>query len=84
MNVGMITLAVSLWAAVAGAETPSTSFTLYRNSPLDPAMRIHIATFNAAEGTEYNAENCWIVAKLFQQQAGVAAGYWCEPGEYRE
>jgi len=64
---------------------PSTeSFTLYRNSPLDPTMRIHIATFNATDGEKYNAENCDAAANLFVSQAGVKVRYWCERGGFKK
>ncbi len=59
-------------------------FTLYRASSLDANMRIHIATFDAAESSpSYNQENCAITAGLFAQQLGVTVRYWCEKGTFR-
>jgi hypothetical protein len=56
-----------------------------RNSVLDAAMRIHIATFDAADSGEgYNLQNCNIAADLFQNQPGVNVRYWCEPAWYRK
>ena len=36
----------------------SQSFVLYRNSVTDENMRIHVASFDAAEGEQYNRGNC--------------------------
>ncbi|CAM3534802.1 hypothetical protein THPR109532_14530 [Thalassospira profundimaris] len=48
-------------------------------------MRIHMATFDAAENSAtYNQENCQIAADLFSQQDGVTVRYWCEKGEYQK
>lgn len=69
--------------SVFAQERDPKIFTLYRNSIL-PDMRIHIATFDAVEGAEYNRTNCELGRKLFQQQPGVGVQYWCEPGEYQE
>lgn len=63
----------------------SNVFSLYRSSPLDPSMRIHLATFDADESSpNYNQENCEIAAGLFAQQQGVSVRYWCEKGEFVE
>lgn len=61
----------------------SEPFTLYRNSPLDPNMRIHIATFDAEGPDTYNQTNCALAEKLFSAQEGVTAKFWCEKGRYR-
>jgi len=63
----------------------SEVFTLYRSSVLDPTLRIHMATFDAAENSAtYNQENCQIAADLFSQQPEVTVRYWCEKGEYQD
>jgi len=59
-------------------------FTLYRNSVTDEDMRIHVATFDAAEEEAYNRGNCEIARGLFQSQPGVTVKYWCEKGRYRK
>lgn len=60
-------------------------FTLYRNSPIEPNMRIHIATFDAkSEHAGYNRENCNIAQGLFSKQPGVSVRYWCERGRNEE
>ncbi len=62
----------------------SGTYTLYRNSVLDTAMRIHVATFDEASGDSYNGENCRIASELFAKQSGVTVRYWCEKGRYRK
>jgi hypothetical protein len=46
-------------------------------------MRIHVATFDAGDGEDYNRENCEIARSLFRVQPGVLVKYWCEIGRYR-
>lgn len=57
-------------------------YTLYRGSIVGD-MRIHLATFDADEGRNYNQNNCQLAADLFQQQPGVTVRYWCEKGRFR-
>lgn len=59
-------------------------YTLYRNSVLDVTMRIHLATFDSEDARDYNAENCFRAAELFQRQEGVSTRFWCEPGRFRK
>ena len=54
--------------------------TLYRTSPVTQRSRIHVATFDAINGLEYNTENCATARELFQSQPGVRVRYWCEAG----
>lgn len=76
--------------ALAGCgERASDAFTLYRNSPVDPALRVHFGTFDAGERvTDYNEANCEMAASLFNANAKAlndgrqAFGFWCEPGAY--
>ena len=71
------------------------SATLYRNSELDPAMRVHFASFNAEEKTPYNLNNCQMTARVLNANVAALAkgegreldgrlGFWCEPGPFRE
>lgn len=62
------------------------AYTLYRSSPLlgGEKQRIHVATFDAMAGREYNRDNCEIAKKLFQDQPGVKVTYWCERGYFSE
>jgi hypothetical protein len=64
-------------------------YTLYRNSPTIGSnsgedARIHVATFDAAEGEgkDYNRGNCEIARDLFSSQPGVTVRYWCERGRF--
>ncbi|MEN3975200.1 hypothetical protein [Emcibacter sp. SYSU 3D8] len=69
--------------------------TLYRNSPLANDLRIHWATFDAAEGADYNLGSCEMAAKILNANLEASAkaegkqpfpnvGFWCEPGGYSE
>lgn len=61
-------------------------FTLYRTSPgtNGASMRLHVATFDAADDESYNNGNCEIARGLFQGQPGVTIRYWCEKGRFRK
>jgi len=61
----------------------SSTYTLYRSSPTSEAMRLHVATFDSADGEKYNREPCDITRELFQKQPGVTVRYWCEKGRFR-
>jgi len=85
-------LMAALLLAGCSDSTTDRTYTLYRNSPVDSAMRIHIASFDADEKAEYNQENCNIASALWQKSVGnpeqVAAGraavrYWCEKGRFK-
>lgn len=67
--------------SLAGCDAQSSAFTLYRSSVTGP-MRIHVATFDAADGADYNRENCQVALGLFQAQPGVKVRYWCEKGRF--
>jgi hypothetical protein len=62
-------------------------YTLYRSSPTIETIsgegaRIHVATFDAADGADYNRENCEAARSLFVSQPGVVVRYWCERGRF--
>jgi hypothetical protein len=44
--------------ALADCDQPPQEgvFTLYRDSPSFPGMRIHVATFDAVDGERYNSQ----------------------------
>ncbi|HEX9595426.1 MAG TPA: hypothetical protein VF982_00985 [Anaerolineales bacterium] len=69
--------------ALAGCGEQGT-YTLYRDSPLDPVMRIHVASFDTGEGADYNQENCRLAADLFGRQLGVISRFWCEKGGFEQ
>lgn len=81
-----IFVAETLSSFVYAESTKSESiYTLYRNSALSSGNneRIHIATFDAEDGKEYNSSNCEIAKGLFQSQTGVTVHYWCEIGRFK-
>lgn len=56
-------------------------YTLYRTSYIGgETARLHVATFDARWGHEYNQENCELARDLFHNQPGVSVKYWCEAG----
>ncbi len=61
----------------------STSYTLYRNSLVDSSLRLHVASFDSADGAEYNRENCEVASVLFLNQPSVKTKFWCEKGSYK-
>jgi hypothetical protein len=68
----------------AATDDSSVVFTLYRNSAVNGTLRMHVATFDAADGKAYNMANCSHAAELFEAQPGVKTRFWCEPGRYRQ
>ena len=70
-------------------EKYSHFYTLYRNAPSSPSLRVYVATFDS-KGTdkgwnEYhtniNKLNCERTADLFQSHPdGKDVKYWCERG----
>jgi hypothetical protein len=80
----VLVIAAFLAPLASAAQENGTSYTLYRTSPSDASMRIHVATFDAKETESYNRENCQVAAKLFAAQPSVTVHYFCEKGRYRE
>jgi hypothetical protein len=68
---------------VASCERGDSTYALYRDSALDAGMRIHVATFDAVAGEDYNRGNCAIARDLFANQPGVTVRYWCEKGAFK-
>jgi hypothetical protein len=81
---------------VGCSDGGSSTYTLYRNSNIGMAARVHWATFDADESDPtYNANNCSMAARLLNANMRAAAeaqgvpahfgvGFWCEAGRYRE
>ena len=79
----LLTLVAAL--ANAGCTQPNDDvYSLYRNSVLDPTMRIHVATFDSSEGGDiraaYKRLNCEEAAQLYLANDGEQKRWWCEPG----
>jgi hypothetical protein len=81
-------IVVSIIFALIGGTTcmaqSQNIFTLYRTSLIGQQMRVHVATFDTANGGEYNQENCETARQLFQSQPEVKTRFWCEGGRYRK
>jgi hypothetical protein len=80
----MLALVAVSGLAFGGCDSRDDTYTLYRNSPVDPTMRLHVATFDAAEPNGYNQGNCAQAEKLFIAQPGVTAKFWCEKGRFKK
>jgi hypothetical protein len=78
-------LAIAALCSMLGAcqGQDASTYTLYRNSVLNDGARIHVATFDAADGEAYNRENCAAAAGLFVGQPGTRTRFWCEKGPFR-
>ncbi len=80
MTKAMLTVVSCLGLVACGGDS---TYTLYRNSVTDSSMRLHVATFDAADGEAYNQGNCYQAQELFQAQPLVKTKFWCEKGKYR-
>jgi hypothetical protein len=77
-----VAIALAMISTAGGCQAADTeTFRLYRNSALDPDMRVHVATFDSREGEKFNRQNCDIVRRLFATQPGITVRYWCENGD---
>ena len=84
----LVFLALTLFGVSCGSGAVAT---LYRDSvsggqfdPDSQNARIHVASFDSANGNDYNWENCTVARDLFQSQDGVKIKFWCEKGRYRK
>jgi len=74
----------------------SPGYTLYRNSPIDPALRVHFASFDAIDkgaGEDldtFNKTNCAMAAEVLDanvrrlNNGKQPVQFWCENGQYRD
>ena len=60
------------------------TYSLYRTDPMNPDMRIHVATFDSKDGEEVNKMNCMIAAEVIAKQPGQAARHWCEKARHHK
>jgi len=95
-NHGLLLLASMMVASCALWESDKNAapYTLYRNSQIEGAVRIHWATFDARESDQaYNLNNCAMASRLLNANLAAFAkangevpesglGFWCEPGKY--
>ncbi|MEZ0232747.1 MAG: hypothetical protein ACAH12_07890 [Methylophilaceae bacterium] len=89
MKIALITTCLLLASTSALAvdserATAEATYTLYRSSAMSggSSSRIHIATFDAAEGAPYNSSNCETAKNLFMQKNSERSDYWCEQGYF--
>ena len=65
-----------------------SSYTLYRDSPIDKTMRIHVATFDSKAGGDMNPDYsrvaCEETASMWQSNDSLRRNWWCEQGQYRK
>jgi len=80
----LVTCLASATTACSVGSSDSDIFTLYRNSVTNENLRIHVATFDAAEKEEYNRGNCEQAQVLFQAQPGLKVKFWCEKGRFKK
>ena len=89
-KIWLIATALALLAACDDSKPKAVVYTLYRNSPTlvgtisGVDARSRVATFDAAEGKDYNRNNCEIARDLFASQSGVTVRYWCERGKFTQ
>ncbi|HEV7344289.1 MAG TPA: hypothetical protein VGN60_01465 [Devosia sp.] len=82
--IGRLFAIAGISVALAACSDQGGTYTLYRNSALDPSMRIHVASFDSGDGAEYNQENCQVAADLFGGQTGISTRFWCEKGRFEQ
>lgn len=80
--IGIILFFLAVLAS--GCSPNNETFTLYRNSVTDENMRVHVASFNAADGEIYNKGNCEHAQLLFQAQPDIKTKFWCEKGIFKK
>lgn len=96
LRLALLATAAMLLTSCNARSASAETFTLYRNSGLDRSMRVHWATFDAAESDRnYNRNNCGMAARLLNANVDASAkdegkprdpavGFWCEPGSYSD
>lgn len=88
MQLGKLVMVSALAICFAACQQASDDevYTLYRTSAVSngSTWRVHVASFDAVDGHDYNMGNCEIARALFQTQPGVDVRYWCEKGHFRK
>ena len=80
-----LVLALPVFAGERTKVGEKSVYTLYQGIPtLDGGtMRIHVASFDAADGAEWNRKNCETVASLYKPVEVARVSHWCEPGWFK-
>ena len=92
---GLVIFATLALVGCSSDEDSPSPATLYRNSLLDPMMRVHFASFNAPDKAPFNIDNCEMVARIMNANVDASSakegkprnrtvGFWCERGSYSE
>lgn len=71
--------------ALAGCERPVPDgevVTLYRQSVVG-MERVHLATFEARDGRNFNWLNCSATAESLNARDDTLVPYWCEQGRFK-
>ncbi|MFZ4478680.1 MAG: hypothetical protein ACOYNZ_02160 [Rhodoferax sp.] len=79
----LLALVAASAVLTACGSSDTNSCTLYRSSMKEPTKRLHVASFDAAEGRDYNTENCRKAQDLYQRQSGDSR-FWCEEGRFKK
>lgn len=77
-------IGIALCAAAVGCTGRDDRYTLYRDSAVDPTQRVHVATFDAADGDAYNHDNCEAARAVFQAHPDIRTKFWCEKGHFKK
>lgn len=80
----IVGIAAAMAFVVLHGPSDQTTYTLYRDSMTGAAMRIHVATFDAGDGEEYNRINCGLVQEQMKRRLEVKVRYWCEKGRFKQ
>ncbi|MDM0000670.1 hypothetical protein QTI24_18785 [Variovorax sp. J22P240] len=77
-------IGIALCAVAVGCTGRDDRYTLYRDSVVDPTRRVHVATFDAADGDANNRDNCEAARAVFQAHPGIRTKFWCEKGPFKK
>lgn len=90
MNIVPILLCLLILLSCNKSEKLNESevYTLYKSGVSDSSIKLHVATFNADDGSnshDYNSTNCNKIRDFLQSEPKMfEQRFWCEPGYYKE
>lgn len=79
-----LAMLVVISVAIAGCRGDDV-YTLYRFGQTEGGefSRIHVASIDSVDGSDFNSSNCEIARGLFQNQGGATVN-WCEKGKSKQ
>jgi len=77
---GLIPIMLALM--MAGCTTSEEPYSLYKTPLMGQQTRLHVFTFDASGGREYNKNNCQLALERFEKEQGGKFKFWCELGGY--